>query len=79
MIGTAAGAVTAAVLGVQSYAAWGGLIVLPVVEGRFGFIIALLVGSLVTAFLVNFLKSRRPVVQEKKEETDDLDLDIEIG
>lgn len=79
MIGTAAGASTAAVLGVESYAAWGGLIVLPVVDGRFSFIIALLVGSLVTAFLVNFLKARRPVVEENTQEEDDLDLDIEIG
>lgn len=79
MIGTAAGASTAAVLGVESYAAWGGLIVLPVVDGRFGFIIALLVGSLVTAFLVNFLKARRSVVEENTQEEDDLDLDIEIG
>ncbi|MDV5169774.1 PTS fructose transporter subunit EIIC [Photobacterium rosenbergii] len=79
MIGTAAGASTAAVLGVESYAAWGGLIVLPVVDGRFSFVIALLVGSLVTAFLVNFLKARRPVVEENTQEEDDLDLDIEIG
>ncbi|MBY5946612.1 PTS fructose transporter subunit EIIC [Photobacterium rosenbergii] len=79
MIGTAAGASTAAVLGVESYAAWGGLIVLPVVDGRFSFIIALLVGSLVTAFLVNFLKARRPVMEENTQEEDDLDLDIEIG
>ncbi len=79
MIGTAAGAVTAALLGVKSYAAWGGLIVLPVVEGRFSFIIALLVGSLVTALMVNLLKSRRKVVKSEEQNADDLDLDIGIG
>ncbi|MCY9874815.1 PTS fructose transporter subunit EIIC [Vibrio barjaei] len=79
MIGTAVGAVTAAILGVECFAAWGGLIVLPVVDGRFGFLIALGVGSLVTALLVNFLKARRKVEQPKKEESDDLDLDISIG
>ncbi|GAL29397.1 PTS system fructose-specific IIC component [Vibrio variabilis] len=57
----------------------GGLIVLPVVEGRFGFLIALAVGSLVTALMVNFLKARRKVEEPKKEESDDLDLDITIG
>ncbi len=78
MIGTACGAVTAAVLGVKSFAAWGGLIVLPVVEGRFSFIIALLVGSAVTAIMVNFLKARRPKV-EKEEKESDLELDFEVG
>ncbi|MCG7488037.1 PTS fructose transporter subunit EIIC [Vibrio sp. Of14-4] len=79
MIGTATGAVTAALIGVESYAAWGGLIVLPVVDGRIGFILALAVGSFVTALLVNFLKARRPVIEEAEEESDDIDLDIEIG
>ncbi len=79
MVGTAVGSVTAALLGVQSYAAWGGLIVLPVVDGRFGFLIALAVGSLVTALIVNFLKSRRSNVEDKQQESDDLELDIEIG
>ncbi|MCF7364112.1 PTS fructose transporter subunit EIIC [Vibrio sp. A1-b2] len=79
MIGTAAGAVTAATIGVESYAAWGGLIVLPVVEGRVGFIAALAVGSIVTALMVNFLKARRPVLEKTNEKSDDLDLDIKIG
>lgn len=79
MVGTAAGSVTAAVMGVESYAAWGGLIVLPVVEGRFSFVIALLVGSLVTALMVNLLKSRRKAVEPGKQDVDDIDLDIEIG
>ncbi len=79
MVGTTAGSITAALLGVKSYAAWGGLIVLPVVDGRFGFVIALAVGAVVTAVLINFLKSRRKVTENTKAESDDLDLDIGIG
>ncbi len=36
MIGSACAAVTAVLFGVQCYAAWGGLIVLPVVDGKLG-------------------------------------------
>jgi fructose-specific PTS system IIC-like component len=36
MIGAASGCVTAALLGAQCYAGWGGLIVLPVVQGKAG-------------------------------------------
>ena len=81
MFGTAVGAVTAALLGVKGYAAWGGFIVLPVVDGRVGFIAAILAGSLATALMVNLLKSRRPQKVEAKEENenDDVELDIEIG
>lgn len=79
MIGTACGAVTAALLGVKCFAAWGGLIVLPVVEGRFSFIIALAVGSLITALLVNFLKARRKIGAPKGNASDDINLDISIG
>ncbi|KZL15731.1 PTS system mannose-specific EIIBCA component [Pseudovibrio axinellae] len=79
MIGTAAGTVTAALLGVECFAAWGGLIVLPVVEGRFGFIIALAVGSIVTAVLVNTLKSMRKDKAKEDKSVDDSDLDIQFG
>ena len=36
MVGSVCGAVTAALIGAQCYAGWGGLIVLPVVEGKAG-------------------------------------------
>ncbi|ACQ93507.1 PTS system, fructose subfamily, IIC subunit [Tolumonas auensis DSM 9187] len=78
MIGTVSGAVTAAVLGVKGYAAWGGLIVLPVIDGRFGFVLALVVGAVVGALVVNFLKSRAPQKDTSKQ-NDDLDIDIQIG
>ncbi len=78
MLGAAAGSVTAAVLQVETYAAWGGLIVLPVVEGRFGFVVALAIGSVVTALLVNFMKARRKVTATESVE-DDFDMEITIG
>lgn len=67
MIGAASGCVTTALLGVQCYAGWGGLIVLPVVQGKGGFIAGLLVGACVTAACVITLKAltkrkRRPLM-----------------
>ena len=80
MIGSACAAVTAALAGAQCYAGWGGLIVLPVVEGKLGFVVALIVGMVVTALLVNLLKS----VAAKKQASNapqesELDLDFEIN
>jgi fructose-specific PTS system IIC-like component len=81
MLGSVCGAVTAALLGAQCYAGWGGLIVLPVVDGKLGYIAALLVGAVVTAVSVNLLKSyahkNKSAASEKAE--DDLDLDFEIN
>ena len=56
MIGSACGTVTAALLGAECYAGWGGLIVLPVVQGKLGYIAAIAVGMVVTAVCVNLLK-----------------------
>lgn len=56
----------------------GGLIVLPVVEGKLGYIAAVAVGAVVTAVSVNVLKSlarNKPVVEKE----DDLELDFEIN
>jgi fructose-specific PTS system IIC-like component len=80
MIGTACGAVTAAVLGVKSYAAWAGLIVLPVVEGRLSFVLALAVGSVVSALLVILLKSlaRKDNRGRDTSSDDDFELNIEV-
>lgn len=79
MIGTACGCVTAAILGVESFAAWGGLIVLPVVNGKLGFVIALAVGSVVTALIVNALKHLAGDRNEKDQTDDDLAFDIQVG
>ncbi|WP_447871222.1 PTS fructose transporter subunit EIIC [Serratia fonticola] len=79
MIGSACAAVTAALVGAQCYAGWGGLIVLPVVEGKLGYVAALLVGMVVTALLVNLLKSFAAKKQATKVAQNDLDLDFEIN
>lgn len=80
MIGAASAAVTAALFGAQCYAGWGGLIVLPVVEGKLGFVAALLVGMVVTAVLVNLLKKLAAKKQAANvPQESDLDLDFEIN
>ena len=79
MIGGAAASVTSLMLGSTSQAAWGGLIVLPVVSNRIGYIIAVIVGSVVTALVVSALKKTQTletVVQENITKNDDLELDI---
>ncbi|MFO9957783.1 PTS fructose transporter subunit IIC [Escherichia sp. WS3224_2] len=80
MSGSVCGAVTAALVGAQCYAGWGGLIVLPVVEGKLGYIAAVAVGAVVTAVCVNVLKSlARKNGSSTDEKEDDLDLDFEIN
>lgn len=70
----------AALVGAQCYAGWGGLIVLPVVEGKLGYIAAVAVGAVVTAVCVNVLKSlARKNGSSTEEKEDDLDLDFEIN
>ncbi|EHR3405671.1 PTS fructose-like transporter subunit EIIC, partial [Salmonella enterica subsp. enterica serovar Infantis] len=78
--GSACGAVMAALFGAQCYAGWGGLIVLPVVEGKLGYVAAVAVGAVVTAVCVNVLKSlTRKNVSQVDEKEDDLDLDFEMN
>ena len=78
MIGGAAASVTSLLLGPTSQAAWGGLIVLPVVTNKIGYLIAITVGTVITALVVSVLK--KPVTEEVKTEekvnNDDLELDI---
>lgn len=70
----------AALVGAQCYAGWGSLIVLPVVEGKLGYIAAVAVGAVVTAVCVNVLKSlARKNGSSTDEKEDDLDLDFEIN
>ena len=47
-----------------NHAPWGGWIVLPVVEGKIGYIIGTIAGALVTALIVNALK---PIAIEKED------------
>ncbi|MBT0726904.1 PTS fructose transporter subunit EIIC [Rosenbergiella australiborealis] len=79
MLGSASGAVVAAITGAECYAGWGGLIVLPVVNGKFGFLLAILTGMIVTAISVNLLKSiGRKTDSATPKAEDELDLDFEI-
>jgi len=78
MLGTVCGTITVALIGAECYAGWGGLIVLPVVQGKLGYIGALIVGAVVTAVCVNILKS----LARKKQtvahvQDDEIDLDFE--
>lgn len=56
MVGSAVGSVTAMLLGAGNPAPWGGWIVLPVARGALGYVIATLLGIIVTALMVNALK-----------------------
>jgi fructose PTS system EIIBC or EIIC component len=56
MIGSAIGAVIAMIGGVGDHAPHGGPIVLPVVDNRLVYVIAIVAGSLVVAFVINTMK-----------------------
>lgn len=75
MVGAAVGNIIPFLLGVLNHAPWGGLIVLPVVEGKFGYILGVVGGSLVTAIMVNLLKKVNTDKEIKVEE--DFDLEFE--
>ena len=57
LVGGAVGGALAGYFKVADYAPHGGPIVLPVVDNVVGFLISLAVGVLVTAIIVNILKS----------------------
>ncbi len=71
-VGAAVGNITAFLLGVLNHAPWGGFIVLPVIEGKLYYIISILIGALITAFMVNLLKKNE--YKEEKEEVEDIEL-----
>ena len=52
-----------------NHAPWGGWIVLPVVEGKMGYILGTVLGALTTALIVNLLK--KPVTDEEEVATPD--------
>ena len=76
MAGAACGSVTAGLLGAKLSSSWGGLIVLPTVENKIGYIIAVLVGAMVTAVLAVALKKSE--VKEAVSDSDDVELEIEF-
>ena len=67
-IGGAIGNALVYLFGCINYCPHGGFIVLPAITGKLGYIVAVMVGSLVTAVLVNLLK--KPIEEENKEEAD---------
>lgn len=78
--GSAAGSVTAMMLGAGNPAPWGGWIVLPVSTNMLSYVIATLVGVAVTAIVVNILK--KPIVEKVENSSndsssDEIDLDFE--
>lgn len=80
IVGSAAGAVTSMLLGAGNPAPWGGWIVLPVASGKFGYIIATIVGVVVTALLVNILKkpvSEKTDTEKNDGSSDELDISFE--
>jgi fructose-like PTS system EIIC or EIIBC or EIIABC component len=76
MIGSAVGGGTAALLGAQNMIAWGGLIVLPGVTGKIQYVLAIILGSVVTALLVNLLK--KPITEKPKNHNSDDDGNVEL-
>lgn len=56
VVGASVAGGIAGVLNVMNHAPLGGVLILPVVDNIFGYLFALAVGSLITAFLANFLK-----------------------
>lgn len=79
VVGAAIGNIIPFLMGVVNHAPWGGLIVLPVVEGWLGYILGIIVGSLITALMVNFLKKdNKDITDYDKEIQIEDDLDIEF-
>ena len=77
MVGAAVGNIIPFLLGVLNHAPWGGLIVLPVVEGKIGYIIGVVVGAFVTAIMVNLLKKEN--TNNEKIKVDEEDFELEFG
>lgn len=71
IVGAVVGNIIPFLAGVLNHAPWGGLIVLPVVEGRIWYFIAVLAGGFVTALMVNLLKKN--YVEESVGNDTDLD------
>ena len=76
MLGGAAASITSLLFGATNSAPWGGLIVLPVATNRIGYVIAVLVGVVVTALAVNFLK--KPIVEDNSIDSSSDDSSEEI-
>ncbi|MGL4589929.1 MAG: PTS fructose transporter subunit EIIC [Mycoplasmatales bacterium] len=76
IVGAIAGNVMAFMFGVLNHAPWGGLIVLPVVEGKIWYVASIAVGAIVTALMVNLLKKTNTDVTESDQELSDDNIEI---
>lgn len=63
------GNVTGFMFNVINHAPWGGWIVLPVVDGKIGYVIGTIAGALTTAIIVNLLK--KPVTEDEEDQQED--------
>ncbi len=77
MIGSAIGCSVAAIAGAQNMVAWGGLIVLPAVTGKLGYLAAIVIGSVSTALIVNLVK--KPVEAREAEAVQAGSGDVELS
>ncbi len=58
VVGSVVGNIMAFLFGCLNHAPWGGLIVLPVVEGKLGYLISVICGAIVVAVLMGILKPK---------------------
>ncbi|SFL41276.1 PTS fructose transporter subunit EIIC [Halanaerobium salsuginis] len=78
MTGSAIGSVIAMLAGVGDHAPHGGPIVLPVVDNRIMFIVAAIIGIIVSAAMVNLLKKPIAETELAEDESEDLELEFEL-
>lgn len=79
MLGSATAGAISVGMGVESAAGHGGIFVVPMMVKPLWFLIALVVGSLVTGFVYAWIKKPSTVAQpEEAEDLSDFDLEIEI-
>ena len=82
VVGGMVGNIIGFIMNVINHAPWGGWIVLPVVEGKLGYIIGTIAGAAVTAVMVNTMKKpiselKEAIQAEKEEEELELELDFD--
>lgn len=78
MVGAVVGNIIPFLFGVLNHAPWGGLIVLPVVEGKLGYILGVCGGAIVTALMVNALKKVNVDKTESDIEVKNDDFELEF-
>ncbi|WP_373897985.1 PTS fructose transporter subunit EIIC [Haloimpatiens sp. FM7315] len=79
MVGGAAASITSLLFSATNKAAWGGLIVLPVVGNKIGYLIAVAVGIVVTAIMISILKKDVNELDTVSEaaDTEEVELDFD--